>query len=144
MPTRTTNAYPKMWSVILEKEVTVSQVYQCMIAVKLSRLIETPDHEDSWLDVCGYGALGGEKIMSLQLAFDTPKSEWVPPNELPNIFDAKQIAVDVETRDPNIKVLGPGWARNDGEVVGYAIAVEGGQVTFLYDTDTEVILTSAS
>ena len=63
--------------------------------------------------------------MSLQLAFDTPKSEWVPPNELPNIFDAKQIAVDVETRDPNIKVLGPGWARNDGEVVGYAIAVEG-------------------
>ena len=51
----------KLWSVILEKEVTVSQVYQCMVAVKLSRLIETPDHEDSWLDICGYGALGGEK-----------------------------------------------------------------------------------
>ena len=63
--------------------------------------------------------------MPLQLAFDTPKSEWVPPNELPNIFEAKQIAVDVETRDPNIKTLGPGWARNDGEVVGYAIAVGG-------------------
>ena len=63
--------------------------------------------------------------MPLQLAFDTPKSEWVPPNELPNIFEAKQIAVDVETRDPNIKTLGPGWARNDGEVVGYAIAVDG-------------------
>ena len=51
----------KMWSVILEKEVTVAQVYQCMVAVKLCRLIETPDHEDSWLDICGYGALGGEK-----------------------------------------------------------------------------------
>ena len=63
--------------------------------------------------------------MPLQLAFVTPKSEWVPPNELPNIFEAKQIAVDVETRDPNIKTLGPGWARNDGEVVGYAIAVDG-------------------
>ena len=63
--------------------------------------------------------------MPLQLAFDTPKSEWVPPNELPNIFETKQIAVDVETRDPNIKTLGPGWARNDGEVVGYAIAVDG-------------------
>ena len=63
--------------------------------------------------------------MPLQLAFDTPKSEWVPPNELPNIFEAKQIAVDVETRDPNIKTLGAGWARNDGEVVGYAIAVDG-------------------
>ena len=50
-----------MWSVILEKEVTVAQVYQCMVAVKLCRLIETPDHADSWLDICGYGALGGEK-----------------------------------------------------------------------------------
>ena len=61
--------------------------------------------------------------MSLQLAFDTPKSEWLPPTELPNIFDAKQIAIDVETRDPNIKTLGAGWATGDGEVVGYAIAV---------------------
>ena len=56
--------------------------------------------------------------MSLQLAFDTPKSEWLPPTELPNIFDAKQIAIDVETRDPNIKTLGAGWATGDGEVVG--------------------------
>ena len=51
----------KMWSVLLERDVTVAQVYQCMIAVKLSRLIETPEHEDSWLDICGYSALGGEK-----------------------------------------------------------------------------------
>jgi|TARA_R100000479_G_scaffold145545_1_gene80990 hypothetical protein len=51
----------KMWSVLLGKEVTVRQVYQCMVAVKLCRLIETPDHEDSWIDICGYGALGGEK-----------------------------------------------------------------------------------
>jgi len=61
--------------------------------------------------------------MSLQLAFDMPKSEWVPPTELPNIFDSKQIAIDVETRDPNIKTLGPGWPTGDGEVVGYAVAV---------------------
>ena len=63
--------------------------------------------------------------MSLQLAFDTPKSEWVPPLELPEIFDAKQIAVDVETKDPNLKSNGPGWPTGDGEVVGYAIAVDG-------------------
>ena len=50
-----------LWSVLLNTEVTVAQVYQCMIAVKLSRLIETPEHEDSWLDICGYSALGGEK-----------------------------------------------------------------------------------
>ena len=51
----------KMWTVLLDKEITVPQVYQCMIAVKLSRLIETPEHEDSSIDICGYGALMGEK-----------------------------------------------------------------------------------
>jgi DNA polymerase I-like protein with 3'-5' exonuclease and polymerase domains len=61
--------------------------------------------------------------MSLQMSMLAPKSEWVPPAELPDIFDAKQIAIDVETRDPNIKVNGPGWPTGDGEVVGYAIAV---------------------
>ena len=54
----------------------------------------------------------------------TPKSEWVPPAELPDLTEAKKIAIDVETRDPNIKSNGPGWATGDGEVVGYAIAVE--------------------
>ncbi len=50
----------QMWSVLLDTDVSVSQVYQCMVAVKLARLIVTPDHEDSWIDICGYGALGGE------------------------------------------------------------------------------------
>ena len=51
----------QMWSVLLDKPVTVQQVYQCMVAVKLARLVVTPDHEDSWIDICGYGALGGEE-----------------------------------------------------------------------------------
>ena len=50
----------ELWSPILDKDITVEQVYACMIAVKLSRLIETPNHEDSWIDICGYAALGGE------------------------------------------------------------------------------------
>ena len=61
--------------------------------------------------------------MALQMTMFGPKSEWVPPAELPNIFDAKQIAIDVETKDPNLKSNGPGWPTGDGEVVGYAIAV---------------------
>ena len=60
--------------------------------------------------------------MSLQMAMFTPKTEWVPPAELPDITSAKQIAIDVETRDPDIKTMGPGWATGNGEVVGYAIA----------------------
>ena len=63
--------------------------------------------------------------MSLTIHQDVPVSEWVPPAELPDIFDAKQIAIDVETKDPNLKSNGPGWPTGDGEVVGYAIAVDG-------------------
>ena len=66
--------------------------------------------------------------MTLQMALDLTgslKTEWVPPVDLPDIFDAKQIAIDLETRDPNLKSLGPGWARKDGEVVGYAVAIDG-------------------
>ena len=66
--------------------------------------------------------------MTLQMALDLTgslRTEWVPPVDLPDIFDAKQIAIDLETRDPNLKSLGPGWARKDGEVVGYAVAIDG-------------------
>jgi len=62
--------------------------------------------------------------MSLQMAMFTPKTEWVPPAELPDLSHAKQIAIDVETRDPDIKTMGPGWATGNGEVVGYAIATD--------------------
>jgi len=55
----------------------------------------------------------------------TPKAEWVPPHELPDLTDAKTIAIDVETKDPNLKTKGPGWPTGDGEVVGYAVAVDG-------------------
>lgn len=63
--------------------------------------------------------------MSLQLAMFAPKSEWVPPLELPDITSASKIAIDLETCDLNLKELGPGWARGDGFVVGYAIATDG-------------------
>jgi len=54
-----------------------------------------------------------------------PKSEWMPPLELPDITSAAKIAIDVETRDPNLKKNGPGWPTGDGEVVGYAVAIDG-------------------
>ena len=59
------------------------------------------------------------------MAMFAPKSEWVPPLELPDLSGAKKIAIDVETRDPDLKKSGPGWPTGNGEVVGYAVAVEG-------------------
>ena len=61
----------------------------------------------------------------LQMAMFPPKSDWVPPLELPDLSGAEEIAVDVETRDPNLKNKGPGWPTLDGEVVGFAIATAG-------------------
>lgn len=52
-------------------------------------------------------------------------SEWLPPTSFPNLSEAKEIAIDLETCDPNMESLGPGWPRNDGYIVGYAIAVDG-------------------
>ena len=50
-----------MWQVILETEqITPAQVALCMAALKICRLVNTPDHKDSWIDTAGYIALGGE------------------------------------------------------------------------------------
>ena len=53
------------------------------------------------------------------------QTEWVAPETFPNLSTAKEIAIDLETCDPNLESFGPGWPRNDGFIVGYAIAVEG-------------------
>jgi hypothetical protein len=37
----------------------VQHVALMMDWVKTARLLQTPDHEDSWIDKCGYSALGG-------------------------------------------------------------------------------------
>ena len=52
-------------------------------------------------------------------------SEWVPPESFPDLSNAKEIAIDLETCDPNMESMGPGWPRNDGYIVGYAVAVDG-------------------
>ena len=63
-------------------------------------------------------------MSKLQMAMFAPKSEWVPPLELPDLTSAKKIAIDVETKDSNLKNNGPGWPTKDGYIVGYAIAVD--------------------
>jgi len=49
-----------LWSVVLGQDVTPEQVVLCMTCLKVARLMETPDHEDSWVDIAGYGACGAE------------------------------------------------------------------------------------
>ena len=49
-----------LWSVVLGQDVTPEQVALCMTCLKVARLMETPAHEDSWVDIAGYGACGAE------------------------------------------------------------------------------------
>jgi DNA polymerase I-like protein with 3'-5' exonuclease and polymerase domains len=63
--------------------------------------------------------------MSTQRPLFEPPKEWIAPQGLPDLSDAKEIAVDLETYDPGIKDTGPGWATNRGHVAGIAIAVDG-------------------
>lgn len=51
-----------IWSIIFSREVTPEQVVACMIGVKLARLSEDITKDDSWMDIIGYAALGGEII----------------------------------------------------------------------------------
>lgn len=54
-----------------------------------------------------------------------PRSDWVAPDILPDLSSASRIAVDLETKDPNLRVSGPGWATGNGHVTGIAIATDG-------------------
>ena len=45
-----------LWSTLLQHPVTPVQVAMCMVSVKLARLMETPNHEDSAVDIAGYAA----------------------------------------------------------------------------------------
>lgn len=49
-----------LWSPILHMQVTPAQVALCMAQVKVSRLCQTPDHLDSFIDGAAYLAIAGE------------------------------------------------------------------------------------
>jgi len=68
--------------------------------------------------------------MTHQLNFTFEESDWVCPSEYPDLRGADAIAIDLETNDPNLKKLGPGWPRMDGYIVGFAVATAGKQWYF--------------
>ena len=51
---------------------------------------------------------------------------WNTPIEYKDLSQYKEIAIDLETRDEGLNnKLGAGWALGKGEIVGFAVAVEG-------------------
>ena len=54
-----------------------------------------------------------------------PQTEWIIPKEYPDLRSADEIAIDLETRDPDLKSKGSGAISGNGEIVGFAVAVDG-------------------
>ena len=66
--------------------------------------------------------------MSLQLSMNFKKHIWSCPAEYKDLSHAKEIAIDLETRDEGIgSGQGAGWATGNGNIIGFAVATEGWQ-----------------
>ena len=61
------------------------------------------------------------------------QTEWVKPDEFPDLRQADTIAIDLETHDPDLKTLGSGSIVGRGKVVGIAVAVDGYSGYFPFD-----------
>jgi len=53
------------------------------------------------------------------------QKEWICPENYPDLKGYKYIAIDLETRDPDLKSRGSGAIIGNGEIVGIAVAVDG-------------------
>ena len=61
----------------------------------------------------------------MQIPLFKPQTEWLPPEEYPDLSQACEIAIDLETKDPNLNVrMGSGSVIGVGEVVGISLATE--------------------
>ena len=56
------------------------------------------------------------------ISWGNADSDWTPPQTIPDLSQYDTIAIDLETRDENLLKLGPGWCRNDGNIIGVAVA----------------------
>lgn len=50
----------RLWTEVIGAPVTAEQVALCLVQLKVSRLVVSPNHADSWIDLAGYAALGGD------------------------------------------------------------------------------------
>ncbi len=67
----------------------------------------------------------GKDINFLNVDVDS----WCPPSELPDLRNRSVIAVDLETKDPNLRKHGPGWGTQRRG--GYRVRCGGGWLVWL-------------
>lgn len=60
-----------------------------------------------------------------------PDTGWKCIDYLPDLSNAKAIAFDLETWDPELEEAGPGWARGVGHIIGISVATDCGFKAYL-------------
>jgi DNA polymerase I-like protein with 3'-5' exonuclease and polymerase domains len=67
-------------------------------------------------------------VSSLLFSMKIPKfeaqTEWVKPTEFPDLRKVDEIAIDLETKDPDLIKKGSGAVIGNGEVIGIAVATK--------------------
>ena len=53
-----------------------------------------------------------------------PQTEWLPPQNFPDLSNYSEIAIDLETKDPDLKTIGSGSVVGRSKIVGVAVAVQ--------------------
>ena len=61
----------------------------------------------------------------MQVPLFKAQTEWLPPEEFPDLSKHKEIAIDLETKDPDLVKMGSGSITKRGDVTGIAVAVKG-------------------
>jgi DNA polymerase I-like protein with 3'-5' exonuclease and polymerase domains len=62
----------------------------------------------------------------IQMPLFKPRTEWLPPEDFPDLSKHDEISIDLETKDPNLNInRGSGSVVGVGEIVGIAVAVKG-------------------
>ena len=61
----------------------------------------------------------------IQKPLFSPQTEWLPPEDFPDLSKHEEIAIDLETKDPDLVKMGSGNVVGRGDVTGVAVAVSG-------------------
>ena len=53
----------------------------------------------------------------MQIPLFKPQTEWLPPENFPDLSKYDEIAIDLETKDPDLMKMGSGSVVGKGDVV---------------------------
>lgn len=76
-PTANFERAASLSSTLLGQPIQPHQIALILMTVKMSRLVETPEHGDSWIDIAGYAACGYETVAKKERKKERNKEDVV-------------------------------------------------------------------